>query len=119
MMLRLRQYHRGENTRRQGADLPTFATLPLLRLFFCLVRFVISAMASIFESVKAFEQLIKHLGLEDLQPRFDELGWNRFSVLAFASDFVPGASAGDAFIKEIVQPLVGDDSDRQLKYKPC
>ena len=49
-------------------------------------------MASIFESIKAFEQRVKQLGFEELQGRLDEFGCNRFSVLAFASDFVPGVS---------------------------
>ena len=75
-------------------------------------------MASIFESVKAFEQRISVLGLDDLSAQFRVLGWDRVSVLAFASDYVPGSSDPEVFIKEVVKPLVGDEAEKQNKYKP-
>lgn len=56
--------------------------------------------------------------MKDLASRFDALGWTSFSVLAFATDFVPGSSAPALFVDEIVKPLVGDTQTDIDKWKP-
>ena len=85
------------------------------------VRFY--SMASIFESAKAFEQRVKVLGLADLMPKFTELGWTKFWILAFASDYVPGSSEPALFVSEVVKPVSGDDEAQQLRSScatsPC
>ncbi len=73
-------------------------------------------MSSFFESKQAFAQRLKELDLSDLSGKFNELGWTSFSVLAFATDYVPGASDGAVFTREIVEK-VADTQDVE-KYKP-
>jgi len=51
-------------------------------------------------------------------PKFTELGWTKFSILAFASDYVPGSSEPALFVSEVVKPVAGDDEAQQLRYKP-
>ena len=75
-------------------------------------------MASIFESTKVFEQRVQAIGLGNLWPRFEALGWTKFSVLAFSSDYVPGASDTSLFTTEVVKPIAGEVAEDIIKYKP-
>ena len=74
-------------------------------------------MASIFESSKVFEQRVKAIGLEPLWPKFVKLGWTKFSILAFASDYIPGTSDATVFTSEVLKPVAGEDADNILRYK--
>ena len=75
-------------------------------------------MARFFESKQTFSQRVVELGLTELQPKLEAKGWNTFSVLAFATDFVPGTSPPALFVDEIVKPLVGDEMADIDKWKP-
>ena len=75
-------------------------------------------MARIFDSERVFSQRLKDLGLGDLEPKLKAKGWCSFAVLAFATDYVPGTSAPDLFVSEIVKPLVGDDAGDVDRWKP-
>ena len=75
-----------------------------------------SGMSRYFESEQAFLQRLNELNLVELKPRFLELGWKSFAIFAFASDYVPGVSAAELFIEEVVKKLTTDaDIDR---WKP-
>ena len=74
-------------------------------------------MASFFESSNVFEQRVRDLGLATVWPEFERLGWTKFSVLAFASDFVPGTSPAELFNSQVVEPLVPVEADRP-RLKP-
>ena len=71
-------------------------------------------MSRYFESEQAFFQRIDELKMADLKEKFIERNWTSFSVLAFATDYVPGVSPPDLFVAEIVTKLT-DDVDR---WKP-
>ena len=75
-------------------------------------------MASVFDSVQAFEQRVRELGLYDLWPELLVRKWTSFSVLAFVTDYVPGTSSADMFVSEVVKPLVGDDQPVMDRWKP-
>jgi hypothetical protein len=75
-------------------------------------------MARFFESKQTFAQRLVELGLTELEPKFLEKGWTSFSVLAFATDYVPGTSAPALFLEEVVKPLVGEDQPAIDKWKP-
>lgn len=75
-------------------------------------------MSRFFDSKQAFTQRLKELGMAELDNKFQEKEWDSFSVLAFATDYVPGSSPPELFIAEIVQPLVGDDAVAINKWKP-
>lgn len=58
------------------------------------------------------------VGLGGIWSDFERPGWTKFSVPAFASEYVPGVSDPSVFVGEIVEPLVGSDKDKGLKLKP-
>ena len=76
------------------------------------------AMSRYFESKQAFAQRVAELDMTELMPKLTEKGWLSFSVLAFATDFVPGASPANIFLDEVVKPLVGDEQADVERWKP-
>ena len=76
------------------------------------------AMSRYFESKHAFAQRVSELDLDEIMPKLTEKGWVSFSVLAFATDFVPGTSPASVFLDEVVKPLVGDDQAIVDRWKP-
>ena len=71
-------------------------------------------MSRYFESEQAFIQRLGELNLVELKDKFIELGWKSFAVFAFASDYVPGTSPPELFVKEVVDKVT-DDAER---WKP-
>ena len=58
------------------------------------------------ESAAVFQQWMSKLGLEDLYPKFVELGWKNAGEFAFASSYVPGQQGQERFEEEVIQKLL-------------
>ena len=70
-------------------------------------------MARYFESAQACDERVKEIGLTEALLALHAQSWTAFSILAFATDYVPGASPPELFVKEIFEPLGVDG-----KFKP-
>ena len=75
-------------------------------------------MSRFFDSKQSFAQRVHELGLGGLMDKFKEKGWESFSVLAFATEYVPGTSPPEVFLDEVVKPLVGTEQPGIDKWKP-
>ena len=71
-----------------------------------------------FDSKQAFAQRVSELGMQELMPKFTEKSWTSFSLLAFATDSVPGSSPADLFLDKVVKPWVGSEVAVIDKWKP-
>ena len=60
------------------------------------------------DSKPVFSERLASLGLRDLQAKFTEKGWDTYANFAFASGYVPGHSAEELYVRDILIPLLGD-----------
>jgi hypothetical protein len=60
------------------------------------------------DSVAVFEERVRLLELSEHLERFRAQGWTTLGNFAFASDFVPGVSDGEIFVKDVVVPGLAD-----------
>jgi hypothetical protein len=69
------------------------------------------------DSKAVFADRVRVLGLGAYQAKFEEKGWDTIANFAFASLYVPGVSAAQLLMDEVVTPMLGEDMSREVAAK--